>query len=123
MSVSGRMWAELSHVAWADAEACAYTSPRRSRRLRALSARFAYRARELGFCLHGTEHIWGETPQTYHECSCGRRHETEADWKRLPSGGTMEDGDGGWLELRHCECGSTRAMPCPPPRRRASSFG
>jgi hypothetical protein len=42
-------------------------------------------------------------------CACGRTY-TRAEWSRLPSEGTWEDGEGEALDLRRCACGSTRAI-------------
>lgn len=42
-------------------------------------------------------------------CACGRDH-TEETWLKLPLCGTQPDGEGGMLELRNCQCGSTRAI-------------
>jgi hypothetical protein len=120
VSVSGKLWAELSHVAWCDAQSVydsARGSPREGDRLSLLSARFAYRAREMGFCLQGTDHIFGDEPQTFKVCGCDRRYETREDWQDLESRGVMSDGEGNWLELKNCECGSTIAVECPAPLR------
>lgn len=45
-------------------------------------------------------------------CSCGIRY-SAAQWSQLEAAGRMADGDGGWLELRHCSCGSTIAVELP----------
>ncbi len=45
-------------------------------------------------------------------CACGRRYDSSR-WELLPrvvkNRGIMDDGDGGYLELRNCPCGSTLA--------------
>lgn len=43
------------------------------------------------------------------QCQCGAVH-TEAEWFRLSYVGVMDDGDGGELELRNCQCHSTIAI-------------
>jgi hypothetical protein len=45
-------------------------------------------------------------------CSCGRKY-SAADLRKLPLLGLMPDGDGGVLELRDCQCGSTLSLPAP----------
>ena len=47
-------------------------------------------------------------------CPCGQRHDRN-DWERLRLVGTMDDGDGGTLELRNCQCGSTISVLLDPP--------
>lgn len=42
-------------------------------------------------------------------CGCGRNYDAQS-WPSLPLNGYMADGDGGFLELRTCACGSTRAI-------------
>ena len=117
MSV-GRIWAELAHVALADAERLETSSSadvKEVLRFRVLSARFAYVARAHGFCSQGGDYVWGNRPQTFRACRCGRRYETQREWDALPpvrkNGGIMEDGEGGFLQLRNCACGSTLAEP------------
>ena len=39
-------------------------------------------------------------------CACGRRYDSDG-WERLQRLGTMDDGEGGTLEIRNCECRST----------------
>lgn len=40
-------------------------------------------------------------------CTCCWRHISPEQWRELPYVGLMEDGNGGYLELRNHECGST----------------
>lgn len=42
-------------------------------------------------------------------CGCGRTYDA-AQWRELRLVGLQEDGDGGLLELRDCECGSTLSV-------------
>lgn len=46
---------------------------------------------------------------TVHRCSCGREVDL-AGWLARPFCGLMDDGDGGTLELRTCDCRSTGAV-------------
>lgn len=43
-------------------------------------------------------------------CLCGQFF-TEAEWKRRPYRGLQECGNGKFLELRDCTCGSTLSIP------------
>ena len=43
------------------------------------------------------------------QCACGAVY-TPGEWLSLKYVGQMDDGDGGWLELRNCVCGSTIAV-------------
>lgn len=47
-------------------------------------------------------------------CGCGRVHDA-AGWAALDLAGSglMDDGEGGFLELRNCACGSTLAIEAP----------
>ncbi len=48
-------------------------------------------------------------PEEPKHCGCGRSFD-EAEWHRLPAppgGDRMDNGDGGWICLRNCPCGST----------------
>lgn len=48
-------------------------------------------------------------------CACGRAYSLE-EWRELELVDTnVDDGAGGLLELRHCVCGSTRAIQLPDP--------
>lgn len=44
----------------------------------------------------------------FHECACGEKYNIDA-WTDCEYVGPMDDGDGGFLELRNCKCGSTMA--------------
>lgn len=44
------------------------------------------------------------------QCSCGVCY-TPDEWDRLPLCGLQDDGEGGWLEVRNCRCGSSIAVP------------
>lgn len=118
------MWAELAHVALADAEEVAGRSkvnPREVERLETLSAQLAYRARELGFTEHTNEHVFGDAPQTYKACKCGIRFPDRAAWARLTLVGFL-DTDEETLELRNCTCRSTIAVEHPIGWRPAPPF-
>lgn len=39
---------------------------------------------------------------------------TDPEWRELPRVGLMDDGDGGWLELRNHLCGTTLAVEVSP---------
>ncbi len=54
-------------------------------------------------------------------CGCGRHYDAPA-WGALHVRGPMDDGDGGELELRDCDCGSTIAIrvPTTPSMRRVA---
>lgn len=51
-------------------------------------------------------------PETI-QCGCGRKYSTE-EWNRLEYVGLQDDQDGGWLELRNCQCRSTLAIEVKP---------
>ncbi len=42
-------------------------------------------------------------------CSCCHQEISDAKWESWPTLGLMEDGDGGFLDLRNCSCGTTLA--------------
>lgn len=55
----------------------------------------------------------GPQPSIILTCGCTRPYTLE-DWLRLPlRAARLADGAGGWLELRNCPCGSTRARQLP----------
>lgn len=43
-------------------------------------------------------------------CPCCGRSFTAAGWLALRYVGQQDDGEGGWLTLRNCRCGSTLAV-------------
>jgi len=43
-------------------------------------------------------------------CGCGRTYDVDA-WRDLHGAGRMDDGEGGQIDLRHCPCHSTLAVP------------
>ena len=49
-------------------------------------------------------------------CACCRASHDEEEWRALNRVGLQDDGDGGWLELRDCACGSTLSRALPPQR-------
>ncbi len=49
---------------------------------------------------------------TVKRCKCGRTYD-RTEWQRLRLVGTQDDGDGGLLELRNCECRSTISVELP----------
>ncbi|MDB4946208.1 MAG: hypothetical protein JWP97_5742 [Labilithrix sp.] len=49
------------------------------------------------------------TPPPVRVCGCGRSHDRD-EWQGLRLVGLQEDGEGGELELRNCQCGSTLAI-------------
>lgn len=55
-----------------------------------------------------------DTLRPIKSCLCGAAYDAEA-WGRLEVAGVQPDGEGGDLELRHCACGSTIAIPLPRP--------
>lgn len=44
-------------------------------------------------------------------CSCCARTYTAAEWSAAPSIGLQDDGEGFFLRLVNCACGSTIALP------------
>lgn len=44
-------------------------------------------------------------------CSCCCRVIDDATWESFSSLGLQDDGDGGWLDLRNCTCGTTLSRP------------
>jgi hypothetical protein len=55
-------------------------------------------------------------------CACGQEYSAE-EWRDLPLVGTMDDGDGGLLELKNCACKSTMSQPVPKAVEAASRCG
>ena len=50
-------------------------------------------------------------------CSCCSREITSEEWEQLPRVGLMPDGDGGVIEMRNHDCGSTLAVAVTPEER------
>lgn len=46
------------------------------------------------------------TAPTFKRCPCGAQY-TGSEWLALEYVGRMDDGEGGYLALRNCACGST----------------
>jgi hypothetical protein len=46
-------------------------------------------------------------------CGCCERQYTRPQWRSLKYIGVQDVGDGEYLELRNCSCGSTLGMPTP----------
>jgi hypothetical protein len=55
-------------------------------------------------------------------CACGQEYSAE-EWRDLPLVGTMDDGEGGLLELKNCACKSTMSQPVPKAVEAASRCG
>lgn len=127
MSVSGRLWAQLAWVALRDADAVlaggvggkkrdsnpppSEAELREAERLRVLGMRFSYRARAEGFCSQGTDYAFGDEPQTFVSCWCGRLFGV-GDWRALELVGVERRGYRA-REIRLCECGRTLGADSP----------
>lgn len=49
-------------------------------------------------------------PPIVKSCACCGRTFTASSWLSLKYVGQQDDGEGGWLNLRNCPCGSTLAV-------------